>query len=141
MPVRDPTVLSGLLSPCSVADSLADQLLIYSYSRCSTCRKAITWLQQKSLPHQVIDIVDHPPTREQLADAFEQLGERKLLFNTSGLSYRALGAAAVKAMTDDAALDALAADGKLIKRPFVITPTNKILVGFKPEVWTDQLVD
>ena len=120
---------------------MADQLLVYSYSRCSTCRKAINWLKQKNVDHKVIDIVDHPPSREQLAMAAQQFGERKLLFNTSGLSYRAIGAAAVKAMTDDEALDALAADGKLIKRPFVVTPSSQVLIGFKQEVWADQLVD
>mgnify|MGYP001284408145 CR=1 FL=1 len=36
-------------------------------------------------------------------------------------------------------LDALAADGRLIKRPFVIAPDKQVLVGFKPEVWQDQL--
>lgn len=44
-------------------------------------------------------------------------------------------------MKNDEALDALAADGKLIKRPFVVTPAGKVLVGFKPEVWADQLED
>ena len=42
-------------------------------------------------------------------------------------------------MTDDQALDALAADGKLIKRPFVILPSGHVLVGFKPDAWVDQL--
>ena len=42
-------------------------------------------------------------------------------------------------MNDDEALDALAADGRLIKRPFVVTPEGRVLVGFKPEVWQDQL--
>ena len=62
------------------------------------------------------------------------------LFNTSGQSYRALGAAAVKAMTDDEALDALVADGRLIKRPFVIAPDGQVVVGFKPEVWAEALL-
>ena len=66
--------------------------------------------------------------------------DRKLLLNTSGLSYRALGAAAVRAMSDDEILDALAADGKLIKRPFVISADNNFLVGFRPEVWADRFV-
>ena len=88
----------------------------------------------------MIDIVDQPPTRQQLADAAHQFGDRKLLLNTSGQSYRALGAAAFRAMSDDEILDALAADGKLIKRPFVMCPDNNFLVGFRPEVWADRLV-
>jgi arsenate reductase len=57
------------------------------------------------------------------------------LFNTSGQSYRAMGAAAVKALSDDEALDALAADGKLIKRPFVVVDSSAFLTGFKPDLW------
>ena len=41
---------------------------------------------------------------------------------------------------DDAqALAALAADGKLIKRPFAITASGAALVGFKPEEWEAAL--
>ena len=74
-----------------------------------------------------------------LAMALEQLG-RKRLFNTSGQSYRALGAAAVAAMSDDQALDALAADGRLIKRPLLITEQHQVLTGFKPEEWSALLM-
>ena len=69
-----------------------------------------------------------------------QLGDRKPLFNTSGQSYRALGAAVIKAMSDAEALDALAADGRLIKRPFVVCADGTVLVGFKPQEWTDRLL-
>ncbi|QNJ29603.1 arsenate reductase family protein [Synechococcus sp. A15-24] len=114
-------------------------LQVYSYNRCSTCRRALSWLSDHGLDHTVIDITADPPSREILASAMEQFGDRRPLFNTSGQSYRALGAVVVKAMSDDEALDALAADGRLIKRPFAITPDGQVLVGFKPEVWQDQL--
>ncbi|RPF98388.1 MAG: arsenate reductase family protein, partial [Prochlorococcus sp. TMED223] len=42
--------------------------------------------------------------------------------------------------SDDEALDALASDGKLIKRPFLITENGSVLVGFKPEVWAEALL-
>ena len=112
---------------------------VFSYSRCSTCRKAIQWLKTHGIVHDLIDITETPPSREQLASALHQFADRKPLFNTSGLSYRALGSGTVKAMTDEQALDALAADGKLIKRPFVILPGGDFLLGFKPEVWAARL--
>ena len=74
----------------------------------------------------------------ELEQALAQLG-RQRLFNTSGQSYRALGAAAVQAMDDQAALAALAADGKLIKRPFLIANDGRILTGFKEPEWLDLL--
>lgn len=70
--------------------------------------------------------------------ALGQLG-RGRLFNTSGQSYRALGAAAVKAMDDEQALAALAADGRLIKRPFLISADGRIITGFREEEWQQLL--
>lgn len=110
----------------------------YGYSGCSTCRKALQWLAARDLHAQMLDITQTPPSLAELELALAQLG-RKRLFNTSGQSYRALGAAAVAALSDDEALAALAADGKLIKRPFAITQAGTALVGFKPEEWQAAL--
>ena len=118
-------------------------LRVYSYAACGTCRKALHWLAQQGFSVEVgnlelLDITKTPPSLPELRQAFDSLG-RKRLFNTSGQSYRALGAAAVAAMNDDQALAALAADGKLIKRPFAISATGQALVGFKPEEWNAAL--
>ena len=120
--------------------SLAPTIKVFSYSRCSTCRKALAWLDANNFNYEVVDITASPPSKEVLALAFERLGLRQRLFNTSGQSYRALGADVVKAMNDDDALAALAADGRLIKRPFVALPSGDFLVGFKPEDWSQALL-
>ena len=108
---------------------------VYSYAGCSTCRKALAWLKQQGITPELIDITTSPPTEAELQEALLQLGGRGRLFNTSGQSYRALGAARVKAMDDAEALQALAADGRLIKRPLLITAAGRITTGFKPEEW------
>ena len=118
-------------------------LRVYSYPACGTCRKALQWLAQKDFSVQagsleLVDITRTPPALAELRQALTAVG-RKRLFNTSGQSYRALGSAAVAAMNDDQALAALAADGKLIKRPFAITAGGAVLVGFKPEEWQAAL--
>ena len=86
---------------------MAEALQVYSYNRCSTCRKALAWLTERGIDHEVHDITLTPPSKEMLVAAHQSLGDRKLLFNTSGQSYRAMGAAAVKALSDDEALEAL----------------------------------
>ena len=113
---------------------------VFSYSRCSTCRKALTWLESQGLSCEVVDITLQPPSLDWLSEAADQFDSLKPLFNTSGQSYRALGAATVKAMTRDQALQALASDGKLIKRPFLRGPDGRYLTGFKPEVWEAELL-
>ena len=122
---------------------MSSTLRIYSYHQCGTCRGALQWLAKQGFSVQagtveLVDITQDPPSLAELTQAFEALG-RKRLFNTSGQSYRALGSATVAAMNDRDALAALAADGKLIKRPFAITPAGAALVGFKLEEWQAAL--
>jgi arsenate reductase len=117
-------------------------LRLYSYRVCSTCRKAQTWLNEQRLAPDVIDITINPPTLAELSLALAQLGRTRLL-NTSGQSYRALGARAVAAMDDAQLLAAMAADGRLIKRPLLIaadtTGQQRVLTGFRPQEWQDLL--
>ena len=119
---------------------MAQTIKVYSYSRCSTCRKALAWLDANNLTYEVVDITTAPPSKEELLLALQRLARRQLLFNTSGKSYRALRADVVKTMNDDDALSALAADGRLIKRPFVALVNGDFLVGFKPEEWNQALL-
>ena len=107
---------------------------LYSYGACSTCRKALAWLRQQALSVDPIDITQQPPSPDELAQALQQLGRKRLL-NTSGQSYRALGKDTVAAMGDDQLIAALAADGRLIKRPFLISDQGKVVTGFNPDEW------
>ena len=111
---------------------------LYSYASCATCRKAIAWLRHRGNQPELIEIISQPPTLEELRLGMAQLG-RKRLFNTNGQSYRALGSAAIQAMDDEQALAALAADGKLVKRPFLITDAGRVLTGFQPQAWMGLL--
>jgi arsenate reductase len=103
----------------------------YQYAKCSTCRKALAFLAKHGVEHQPIDIVTQPPSKAELARALKLSGlPVKKLFNTSGQSYREgrFGERLAK-MSDAEALDALARDGKLIKRPLILGD-DFALVGF-----------
>lgn len=109
--------------------------LVLSYAGCSTCKKALKWLEARGVDAQVRPIVEQPPTVAELAKWIPAsgVGIRRWL-NTSGLSYRALGKAKVDAATDAQLASWLAADGKLVKRP-VLVHGKAVLVGFKEEAW------
>tara|TARA_Y100001968_G_C19447148_1_gene766058 strand:- start:2303 stop:2665 length:363 start_codon:yes stop_codon:yes gene_type:complete len=113
---------------------------IYSYSKCGTCRKALKWLEKKEIKYELIDIIENPPGKEIIEQAFNHLGTSKPFFNTSGKSYRALGAKNVLAMSREEQIKALASDGKLIKRPLLITSNEEILIGFKEKEWEEILI-
>ncbi len=113
---------------------------LYSYSKCASCRKAINWLRQNNLDFDLISIIENPPSRDLLLAASIQLGGRKYLFNTSGISYRKLGAKFIKELSDDKAFDALESDPKLIKRPFLIQNNQRFLIGFNESIWAAALL-
>lgn len=75
-----------------------------------------------------------------LIDASKVYGDRKYLLNTSGASYRSLGAKVFKEMSDDKFFEALFDDPKLIKRPFVYFSNDSYLIGFKEEKWAEKLL-
>jgi arsenate reductase len=104
--------------------------LVLSYAGCGTCKKALRWLAERGVEHRVRAIVDEPPTLKELArwvPASHKPLEKWL--NTSGQSYRALGKARVDALSEAELASALAADGKLVKRPVLVFGAQ-VLVGF-----------
>src|SRR5262245_37327051 len=42
---------------------------VYHYPACSTCRRALKWLDAHGLSHERVDIVASPPSRAELARA------------------------------------------------------------------------
>lgn len=104
---------------------------VYQYAKCGTCRKALDFLDANGVEYESIDIVSKPPTKKELKNALSPGGvPLKKLFNTSGQSYReGKFGERLSTLSESEALDALAADGKLIKRPFIVGE-DFVLVGF-----------
>ncbi len=119
---------------------MIEKLKVYSYNRCSTCRKALKWLNNNNVSYDLFDIVNENPDKGILKLALGKIDNRKIMLNTSGISYRSIGASVIAAMDDNEFLDTLAKDGKLIKRPFLITCDQKVLFGFKPDTWEKVLI-
>lgn len=116
-------------------------LTVYTYAKCSTCRDATRWLRDHRIPFEERPIRETPPSLPELqAMLGHQQGQLRRLFNTSGIEYRAQGLAETLPMlTELEALQRLASDGRLVKRPFVLGP-GVGLVGFDPERWHSVLV-
>jgi arsenate reductase len=103
---------------------------VYQYPKCSTCRKALKWLDAKNVSYDSIDITATPPKKAELQRALKSGIALKKLFNTSGQSYRdGKWGERLGSITESAALEALASDGKLVKRPFIVTDSG-VTVGF-----------
>jgi arsenate reductase len=115
-------------------------MLVYQYPKCGTCRKALKFLDAEGVAHETRDIVTRPPSKTVLRKALRLSGlPVQRFFNTSGQSYRQGGfKEKLKQLSTDQALDALASDGKLIKRPLVLGD-GFVLVGFRESEWRQAL--
>lgn len=113
----------------------------YCYDRCSTCRKALKWLEEQGIEHEVIDIKGDHPDRETIRALYEMSGfPLKKFFNTSGMLYRELGLAKkLPDMSDEDKLELLASDGMLVKRPLIVGE-DFVLLGFKEKEWEEKLL-
>lgn len=115
-------------------------ITVYQYPSCSTCRKALKWLEARGVEHQKVDIVLAPPSATRLRTIKKLAGAPlRKLFNTAGQSYRQGNwKDRLPAISEADALAALAADGKLIKRPLVLGD-DFALIGFREAEWSDRL--
>ena len=120
--------------------ALCLRMLVYQYPKCGTCRKALKFLETADVEFKMKNIVESPPSKAAIRKAYKLSGlPINKLFNTSGQSYRNGGfKAKLTTMSDEEALSALAADGKLIKRPLVLGD-GFALIGFREDEWREAL--
>ena len=116
--------------------SLAMKLRLYEYQGCDTCRRAKKFLAARALAFDTIPIREQPPTKAELNRMLAIYGgDLRRLFNTSGGDYKAMRLAErLPKLTVEDALAMLAANGNLVKRPFLLTGESG-LVGFKEPEW------
>lgn len=113
---------------------------VYCYSKCTTCKKALKWLDEQGVAYDLIDIKENNPSREELAAWYAMSGlPLKKFFNTSGQIYRQMELSKkLPDMSEDEQLDLLATDGMLVKRPLVVGE-DFVLTGFKEADWTEKV--
>lgn len=115
-------------------------LKVYEYKGCDTCRKALKFLDAKKVAYERIPIRERPPSKDELRKMLGYLGgDLKKLFNTSGGDYKEMKLKdKLPALTESQAIDLLAGNGNLVKRPFVLTAKDG-WVGFDETIWKNRL--
>ena len=113
------------------------KIILYSYLKCSTCRKAAKWLESKGFEFQLIDIVKEPPLVNYLNLALEQYSDdKKRIFNTRGKAFKTINID-IYGLSREEIIKLLLSDGKLIKRPF-LWYEKKIIMGFNEIEYAKQ---
>ena len=116
------------------------KIIIYSYLKCSTCRKAAKWLKNKDFEFQLIDIVKEPPLVNYLNLALDQYSDdKKRIFNTRGKAFKTLKVD-IYGLSREEIIQLLLSDGKLIKRPFLVYEEKKVILGFNEIEYAKQFI-
>ena len=115
-------------------------LKVYCYSKCSTCKKALKWLDENKIKHEVVDIKANHPDEEMLRKYYAMSGlTLKRFFNTSGMKYKELELAGrLPVMQEEEQFRLLASDGMLVKRP-ILAGEGFVLTGFREAEWEKAL--
>ena len=115
-------------------------LKVLVYRKCSTCLKALKWLEVNQVVFDERPIKEENPSYEELKAWYEMSGlPLKKFFNTSGILYKQMNLKdKLKEMSEDEQLKLLATDGMLVKRPLVIGD-DFVLTGFKEKEWEDKI--
>lgn len=108
--------------------------LFIQYPKCTTCKKAKKFLIDNNIEFEDRDITLNNPNEEELKKCIKLSGlDVKKFFNTSGILYREMNLKdKLKEMNEEEMIKLLATDGKLIKRPLLVSEEG-ILVGFKED--------
>ena len=113
---------------------------IYYYPTCSTCKKALKWLDKHELKYEKEDIVEAKLTRKEIENIYKKSKlDIKRFFNTSGKVYKELDLKTkLLSMNESEKLELLASNGMLLKRP-ILVEGNKIIVGFNEDEYKEKL--
>ena len=112
---------------------MSDAVTIYHNPRCSKSRETLTLLKTNGIEPQVVLYLDTPPDADTLRTLLSQLGmasARELMRQKEEL-YKELGLAN-SALGEDALIQAMVDNPKLIERPIVVA-NGKARIGRPPE--------
>ena len=114
---------------------------VYCYSKCTTCRKALKWLDDRGIRYEVLDIKADHPDETALRNYHALSGlPLKRFFNTSGIPYRELELSkTLPDLSEDEQFTLLASNGMLVKRPLLVGD-GFVLTGFCEKEWQETLL-
>ena len=116
-------------------------MLVLVYRKCSTCMKALKWLEENNVEFVERPIKEENPTYEELKEWYAKSSlPLKKFFNTSGLIYKDMQLKdKLPTMSEDEQLKLLATNGMLVKRPLVVGE-DFVLTGFREKEWEENLL-
>lgn len=126
--------------PGYTGDHGEKKMILIGYEKCDSCRRAMKWLQQQGIAYAWRSVKEEAPCAAELKEWQVRSGiPWKKFFNTSGQLYRSRQLKEkLPTLSEQEILALLDGEGMLVKRPILIAE-DTVLVGFRPEEWTEKL--
>jgi Spx/MgsR family transcriptional regulator len=102
---------------------------VFGLGHCSTCKKAVAWLDEHGIGHRFIDYREQPIAPKDLKSYAAQLGWEKLV-NRASQTWRALPEAQKSPQREAEWLALVQGHPTLIRRPLLVRADGTAMVGF-----------
>ncbi len=114
--------------------------MVLCYEKCTTCKKALKWMDERKVEYEIRPIKEEPPSVEEIREWHAKSGlPLKNFFNTSGMLYRELALKdKLPELSEEEQIRLLASDGMLVKRPLLVSD-DLICPGFRESEWEKLL--
>jgi arsenate reductase len=113
-------------------------ITIYGIKNCDTMKRARAWLDKRGVDYAFHDYKTAGIAREKLEQWEKKVGWETLL-NRAGTTFRKLPDKDKNDLTAKKALALMLAQPSMIKRPVLDLGGGKLLVGFKPEIYSEAM--
>ncbi len=113
-------------------------ITIYGIKNCDTMKKARAWLDQRGVDYVFHDYKTAGIERGRLERWCKTVGWETLL-NRAGTTFRKLPDKAKSGLDAKKAVALMLAQPSMIKRPVLEFGGGKLLVGFKPDIYSAAL--
>lgn len=114
-------------------------LKIFGLAKCSTCLKALAWLDQHEVSYKFEDYREHPLPQASLKKWAAALGGWEKLVNRASMTWRNLDDGLKTPQTDAQWLSLIADYPALIRRPLTVYADESISVGFNEKRFAEKL--
>ncbi|MSP45534.1 MAG: ArsC family reductase [Xanthobacteraceae bacterium] len=113
-------------------------ITIYGIKNCDTMKKARAWLDQHGVAYDFHDYKSAGIERDRLERWSKKVGWETLL-NRAGTTFRKLPDKDKAAIDARKAISLMLDQPSMIKRPVLEMGSGKLLVGFKPELYSEAV--
>ena len=117
---------------------MAKSITIYGIKNCDTMKKARAWLEQHGVDYAFHDYKTASIERERLEQWCKKVGWETLL-NRAGTTFRKLADSDKTNVDAHKAIALMLAQPSMIKRPVLDLGGGKLLVGFKPDTYSEAV--